>query len=87
MGDAFGVNAKIMDELGLTVLKRDAEGHILKEIDWEKTVAVAPRTCHIYLNIKGRDPHGIVDPKDQYQVEQDIIDKLYAYRDPVSAVV
>ena len=82
MGDAFGVNAKVMDDLGLTVLKRDADGNITKEIDWDKTIAIAPRTCHIYLNIKGRDPHGIVDPKDQYQVEQDIIDKLYAYRDP-----
>lgn len=33
------------------------------------------------MNLKGRDPHGIIAPEDQYQVEQDIIDKLYALRD------
>lgn len=82
MGDAFGVNAKIMDELGYTVLKRDEDGNILKEIDWSKTRAVATGTNHIFLNIKGRDPHGIVEPEDQYQLEEEIIDALYNYRDP-----
>lgn len=81
LGDPYGVNAKLFDEMGITVLKRDEQGNPLREIDWDKTIAFAPRTCHIYLNIKGRDPHGIVDPKDQYQVEQEIIDKLYALRD------
>ncbi|MDO4280516.1 MAG: hypothetical protein Q4C56_02690 [Peptococcaceae bacterium] len=84
MGDAFGVNAKVMDELGLTVLKRDENGNILKEIDWSKTRAVATSTNHIFLNIKGRDPHGIVDPADKYQLEEEIIDTLYNYRDPKS---
>lgn len=84
MGDAFGVNAKIIDELGYTVLKRDENGNILKEIDWSKTKAVATGTNHIFLNIKGRDPHGIVDPADQYKLEEEIIDTLYNYRDPVS---
>ena len=82
MGDAFGVNAKIMDELGYTVLKRDEEGNILKEIDWSKTKAVATGTNHIFLNVKGRDPFGIVEPEDQYALEEEIIDALYAYRDP-----
>ena len=80
MGDAFGVNAKVMDDLGLTVLKRDADGNITKEIDWDKTIAIAPRTCHIYLNIKGRDAYGIVDPADQYALEEEIISALYNYR-------
>ncbi len=82
MGDAFGVNAKIMDELGYTVLKRDENGNILKEIDWEKTRAVAPGTSHIFINLKGRDPHGIVEPADKYQLEEEIINALYNYRDP-----
>ena len=82
MGDAFGVNAKIMDELGYTILKRDENGNILKEIDWSKTRAVAIGTNHIFLNIKGRDPHGIVEPEDQYRLEEEIMDALYNYRDP-----
>ena len=82
MGDAFGVNAKIMDELGYTILKRDENGNILKEIDWSKSKAVATGTNHIFLNIKGRDPQGIVEPEDQYALEEEIINALYNYRDP-----
>ena len=51
------------------------------EIDWSKTRAVANRGNHIYLNIKGRDAHGIIDPKDQYEVEEQLMTDLYGYRD------
>ena len=84
MGDAFGVNAKIMNDLGFTVLKHDEDGNLIKEIDWTKTKAVATGTNHIFLNIKGRDPYGIVEPEDQYKLEEEIIDALYNYRDPAT---
>jgi predicted AlkP superfamily phosphohydrolase/phosphomutase len=84
MGDPYCVNAKIMGELGFTVLKQDAEGNTIKEIDWSKTKAIATGTNHIFLNIKGRDPFGIVEPEDQYAVEEEIIDALYGYRDPAT---
>lgn len=32
--------------------------------------------------MKGREPHGIVDPKDYDKTVQKIIDDLYNYRDP-----
>ena len=35
----------------------------------------------IYINLKGRNENGIVDPKDQYALEEKIIDDLYNYRD------
>lgn len=35
----------------------------------------------IYLNIKGRDPHGIVDPVDQHKWEEEIMTALYGYND------
>ena len=41
-------------------LKHDEKGNALKEIDWEHTKAVATRGGHIYINLKGRNPHGIV---------------------------
>ena len=82
LGDPFGINAKIMCELGFTTLKKDENGEDLREIDWEKTVAVAPRGNHIYINLKGREEHGIVDPADQYELERKIIDALYNYREP-----
>lgn len=41
IGDAFGCNVRVMEELGYTVVKKDAQGNDLHEIDWEKTRAVA----------------------------------------------
>ena len=84
MGDPFGVNAKIMSDLGFTVLKKDANGNLLKEIDWKKTKAVASRGNHIWINLKGRNTTGIIAPEDKYKLEEEIIDALYNYRDPKS---
>lgn len=81
LGDDLGVNVGIMEELGLTVLKKDERGNRLPEIDWEKTIAIAQRECHIYINLKGREEHGIIDPADQYEVEEEIMTRLYSYRD------
>lgn len=80
IGDAFGCNIKVMQELGFTVLKKDENGNELKEIDWDKTKAVATRGGQIYINLKGKYPTGIVDPADQYELEREIIDGLYSYR-------
>lgn len=80
LGDGFGVNAKIMAELGYTVLKKNEKGKYIREIDWSKTTAIAPRGNHIWINLKGRDANGIVDPKDKYELEDKIISDLYNYR-------
>lgn len=79
LGDPFGVNTRAMVEMGYTVLKTDADGNPLREIDWEKTTAVAPRGIYIYINLKGRNPHGIVDPADKWELEEKIITDLYKY--------
>ena len=79
-GDAFGCNVGVMSELGFTVLKKDENGEPIKEIDWEKTRAVATRGGQIYINLKGKYPTGIVDPADKYELEREIIDALYSYR-------
>ena len=81
LGSAGGVSAGIMKELGWTVMKKDENGQDTTEIDFEKTKAVAIRTSYIWLNLKGRDEHGIVEPEDKYDVEEEIIDSLYRYRD------
>lgn len=84
LGDAFGVNVGVLKTLGFTALKQDENGNDLHEIDWTNTKAVATRTCHIWLNLKGRNPNGIVDPKDKDKVEEEPIDALYNYRDPAT---
>lgn len=80
MGDAFATNVGVMREIGFTVMKKDENGNDTRMIDWEKTRAVAPRGNHIYINVKGRNPQGCVEPEDQYEVERELIDALYSYR-------
>ena len=81
IGDMGGLNAGVMSQLGLTVMKKDDDGNDLYEVDWEKTKAVQIRGNHIYINLKGRDKHGIVEPEDKYEVEEEIMTKLYGLRD------
>lgn len=80
LGEGFVMNVGVMRDLGYTVLKKDANGNDLHEIDWTKTKAVAPRGNHIYINLKGRNDNGIVEPADKYELERQIIDDLYSYR-------
>lgn len=82
IGDAYGVNVRVMQELGFTVLEKDKNGKELRKIDWSKTKAVATRAGHIWINLKGRNATGIVEPEDKYKLESEIIDALYNYRDP-----
>ena len=70
----------LMEEMGLTKTYVDENGEV--QIDWSQTKAVMQREGHLYLNLIGRTDHGIVDPKDQYELEEEIMTKLYALTDP-----
>lgn len=80
LGEYGGLNVPVMEQLGYTVMKKDENGNNLDEVDWEKTRAVQIRSNYIYVNLKGRDRHGIVDPADKYALEEQIISDLYSYR-------
>lgn len=84
LGEYGGLNTQVMEELGYTTLKTDENGNKLDEVDWEKTTAVQIRSNYIYVNLKGRDKYGIVDPKDKYDLEGQIISDIYNYRDKVT---
>ena len=58
MCDPMGVTIPVMRDLGFTVMQKDDDGNDTYAIDWSKTKAVANRDCNIYLNLKGRTPHG-----------------------------
>ena len=79
--DNSGVNVGVMKELGFTVLKKDENGNEINEIDWSKTKAVQIGANSVWVNLKGRDRWGIVDPEDKYEVEEEIITALYGYKD------
>lgn len=78
IGSIGGTSTKIMSKLGYTVTYRDETGKL--QIDWSKTRAVAKRSSYIHVNLKGRDPEGIVEPEDYHQLVLDIISDLYNYR-------
>jgi predicted AlkP superfamily phosphohydrolase/phosphomutase len=52
--------------------------------DIKRSKAFPQRTIYVYVNLKGRDPGGIVDPADYEKGQQQIIDALYSYVDPVT---
>lgn len=67
--------------MGYTEVLKDEQGNDLKEIDWTKTKAIMTRMNMIYINLKGRNSTGIVEPEDQFALEEEIITNLYNYRD------
>ena len=80
VGDNTGVCIEPLRSMGYTVLKKDEDGNELPEVDWTKTKAIMTRSNSIYINLKGRDPHGIVEPEDKYELEEQIITDLYGYK-------
>ncbi len=66
---------------GLITLKQDAEGRPV--VDWSKTQAFAQRSVYIYVNLKGRDPDGTVEPGEEYErVRAKVMEVLYNIREP-----
>ncbi len=52
--------------------------------DYARAKAVPQREVYIYVNLKGRDPEGIVEPEDYEKVQREICDALLTYVDPDS---
>ena len=50
-------------------------------VDWSKTKAM-PWLMNVWVNLKGRDPDGIVDPEDYDEVVDQAIKAIYSMRDP-----
>jgi len=68
---------KVLQEAGLLAYREDGS------VDWAKTRAVPQRVSYVYLNVKGRDPEGIVEPGEEYErVRDEVIDLLRNYVDP-----
>ena len=58
-------------------------------IDFERTVAFSEELNYfpsVYLNVKGREPGGTVDPKDVSRVKGEVTAALLALRDPESGM-
>lgn len=82
---------QVLIDAGLTALAdeddNEAVAHFAmytgrKRVDWAKTRAAASGSSYVWVNLKGRDPEGIVAPEDYERVQQEVIKALYDYTDP-----
>lgn len=51
-------------------------------IDWSRTKAFFLDSCHLYLNVKGREPNGVIEPEEYEKIRNRIIQRLISYKDP-----
>ena len=72
----------ILEEAGLLFYEPQQAGAVRPIIDRTRTVAEQQRAAFIYLNVAGRDPHGIVPPGEYEATRDRVIEALYAYREP-----
>jgi len=69
---------------GYLVLKegQTTSGEWYRDVDWSKTRAYAFGLSGVYLNLKGRERAGIVDPEAAGDLKRELIGKLTGLRDP-----
>ncbi len=85
------LNAWLIDQGFMTLVETDGKPTSSKSmfvncyIDWEKTKAYSVGIGTIYINLKGREPKGCVDPADYDRVCDEMIAKMLAYRNPNAA--
>jgi predicted AlkP superfamily phosphohydrolase/phosphomutase len=82
------LNRWLLDR-GYLALKQHREGRAewLEDIDWSRTRAYALGLTGIFLNVKGREAHGIVEPgEDAARVKAEIIPGLTGIRDDDSSI-
>jgi predicted AlkP superfamily phosphohydrolase/phosphomutase len=75
------LNGWLQQEGLLRVREGAAPGEYLSAIDWEHTQAYALGLCGIYINLAGRERHGIVPPDGAPALKRRIIEGLCALRD------
>jgi predicted AlkP superfamily phosphohydrolase/phosphomutase len=82
----YGVDLnRWLEENGYLKLKEgDRDKKNLVNVDWSQTRAFAIGLSGLYLNLKGREAKGIVDPKTEApQLRKEIAEKLRSLTDPV----
>ncbi|MYG00529.1 hypothetical protein F4212_15550 [Candidatus Poribacteria bacterium] len=66
---------KVLEETGFIVRQEN------NKIDWSKTRALNVGLVHIFINLEGREPNGIVPAEDYEATQREIIAALHAYQD------
>ncbi len=88
----FDLNAWLVEE-GFMTLTADPAGMDEEEtalyrlVDWSKTVAYGCGFSSLYVNLRGREGHGAVEPADAPDIVARLAERAAAYRDGGRAVV
>jgi predicted AlkP superfamily phosphohydrolase/phosphomutase len=81
---AFHLNTWLLDNGYLALrdpTRRDDTG-IFTNVDWVRTRAYGLGINGLYVNLKGRERWGTVDPADRSKLMEEIAEKLLAFKDP-----
>jgi len=85
MKGGFCINEWLMREGYLTIAEKPEKPMPIGKvkIDWQKTMAWGEGGYYsrLFLNVKGREPQGCIDPGDYERVRAELIKKLEATRD------
>lgn len=80
----FNLNTWLVEN-GYLALKEPGlreEGDFFTHVDWSRTKAYGLGINGLYLNLKGRERAGALDPSEAAQVKQELMNKLPLVRDP-----
>src|SRR5262249_4409497 len=78
-GRQFNLNSWLRE---LNYLQPNECTSIMRDVDWSRTKAYGLGMNGLYLNLKGREPHGIVEPgAEAEELIEEITNRLEAQKD------
>ena len=72
----------VLEQAGFLVYEEDSEGE--RVVDWSRTRAAPVGLVHVFINLQGREPTGIVPVADYEETQLALIDALHAFTDPAT---
>lgn len=74
---------EVLEQAGFVAYATDpATGR--RRVDLDRTTALGVGLCHVFVNLKGREPRGVVEPSEYEATQRRVIDALHAYTDPTT---
>lgn len=74
---------RLLVQNGFIALRTGENGEL--EVDWSRTRAYVSSFLLLNVNVRGREPHGIVEPGDEYEkTKRDLIELLRSWTDPAN---
>jgi predicted AlkP superfamily phosphohydrolase/phosphomutase len=81
---SVSINTWLVENGYMSLIQEPTEsdsGELFKYVDWSKTKAYSVGFTSIYINLKGREGKGIVDPSEKEELIDEIVEKLKKLKD------